>query len=181
MMPQAIAKAYLMNYPLGGAFNSRINLNLREEKGYTYGARTMFVGAEDSGEFMAYASVRSDVTADALTEFVNELTAYQATGMTDDELNFMRSSIAQGQALEYETPYQKAGFLRMIQRYQLDSNFTAEQDKIVNNISTQELNQLASQLLNIDDMVILVVGDKTSVEPSIKALGYQVETLTLAD
>nr|WP_282110928.1 pitrilysin family protein [Shewanella algicola] len=174
-------KAYLMNYPLGGAFNSRINLNLREDKGYTYGARTMFVGAEDSGEFMAYASVRSDVTADALTEFVNELTAYQAKGMTDDELNFMRNSIAQGQALEYETPYQKAGFLRMIQRYQLDNNFTAEQDNIVNNISTQELNQLASQLLNIDDMVILVVGDKTSVEPSIKALGYQVETVTLAE
>ncbi|MGI2168666.1 M16 family metallopeptidase [Shewanella sp. MF05960] len=173
-------KAYLMNYPLGGAFNSRINLNLREDKGYTYGARTMFVGAEDSGEFMAYASVRSDVTANALVEFVNEINAYQASGMSDDELNFMRSSIAQSQALEYETPYQKAGFLRMIQRYQLDKNFTQKQDEIVNNITTKELNQLASKLLNLDDMVMLVVGDKASIEPSLRALGYQVETVTLA-
>lgn len=173
-------KAYLMNYPLGGAFNSRINLNLREDKGYTYGARTTFVGAEDSGEFMAYASVRSDVTANALVEFVNEINAYQASGMTEAELNFMRSSIAQSQALEYETPYQKAGFLRMIQRYQLDKNFTQKQDEIVNNISAKELNQLASKLLNIGDMIMLVVGDKASVEPSLRALGYQVETVTLA-
>ncbi|GGQ14020.1 M16 family metallopeptidase [Shewanella litoralis] len=173
-------KAYLMNYPLGGAFNSRINLNLREDKGYTYGARTTFVGAEDSGEFMAYASVRSDVTANALVEFVNEINAYQASGMTEAELNFMRSSIAQSQALEYETPYQKAGFLRMIQRYQLDKNFTQKQDEIVNNISVKELNQLASKFLNIEDMIMLVVGDKASVEPSLRALGYQVETVTLA-
>jgi zinc protease len=101
--------------------------------------------------------------------------------MTDEESAFMRSSIAQSQALEYETPYQKAGFLRMIQRYQLAQNFTAEQDQIVNSISTDELNKLASKLLNINDMVMLVVGDKTTVEPQLKALGYQVEMVTLAD
>jgi zinc protease len=174
-------KAYLMNYPLGGAFNSRINLNLREDKGYTYGARTVFNGSEDSGEFMAYASVRSDVTADALVEFVKEIKTYQTEGMTENELRFMRNSIAQSQALEYETPYQKAGFLRMIQRYQLDQDFTLKQDEIVDRITLTQLNQLAAKLLNMDDMVFLVVGDKASVEPSLQALGYQVETVTLAD
>jgi zinc protease len=174
-------KAYLMNYPLGGAFNSRINLNLREDKGYTYGARTQFSGAEDSGQFIANASVRSDVTGLALAEFVKEINAYQASGMTDEESAFMRSSIAQSQALEYETPYQKAGFLRMIQRYQLDRNFTAQQDEIVKTISTDELNKLASKLLDINTMVMLVVGDKSIVEPQLKALGYQIEMVTLVD
>jgi zinc protease len=141
----------------------------------------VFNGSEDSGEFMAYASVRSDVTADALVEFVKEIKTYQTEGMTENELRFMRNSIAQSQALEYETPYQKAGFLRMIQRYQLDQDFTLKQDEIVDRITLTQLNQLAAKLLNMDDMVFLVVGDKASVEPSLQALGYQVETVTLAD
>lgn len=61
-----------MNYPLGGAFNSRINLNLREDKGYTYGARTRFTGGAEVGDFVASSNVRSDVTAKALIEFVKK-------------------------------------------------------------------------------------------------------------
>ncbi len=172
-------KSYLMNYPLGGAFNSRINLNLREDKGYTYGARSYFAGGSELGEFEATASVRSDVTAAALVEFAKEIKHYQAEGMTDAELSFMRDSISQSQALEYETPYQKAGFMRRIQRYDLDANFTQQQAKIINSITKDELNQLASKQLNFDQMVMLIVGDKAKIEDSIKALGYKVKTLEL--
>ncbi|WP_394129855.1 M16 family metallopeptidase [Shewanella maritima] len=167
-------KATLMNYPLGGAFNSRINLNLREDKGYTYGARSGFRGGKETGRFSAGASVRTDVTAESLTEFFNEISQFQANGMTDKELAFMRSSISQGQALKYETPYQKAGFLRMIQRYNLADNFTETQQNIIQNVELDELNQLASQLLKLDDMVILVVGDAATVEDKLKSLNYPV-------
>ncbi|MCG9697253.1 pitrilysin family protein [Shewanella sp. Isolate11] len=172
-------KSYLMNYPLGGAFNSRINLNLREDKGYTYGARSYFVGGSELGEFEATASVRSDVTAPALVEFAKEIKAYQAQGMSDAELSFMRDSISQGQALDYETPYQKAGFMRRIQRFNLDADFTQQQAKIINSVAKDELNQLASKELNFDQMVILIVGDKAKIESSIKALGYKIKTLEL--
>ena len=172
-------KAYLMNYPLGGAFNSRINLNLREDKGYTYGARSAFHGGTEVGQFMASASVRSDVTAKALSEFINEIKHYQQAGMTEEELAFMRSSISQGEALDYETPYQKAGFMRMIQRYQLDKDFTEQQANIINTISTAELNEMAKSLLDINKMVMVVVGDKASIEAELSSLGYPVKTLSL--
>ncbi|RYV02746.1 peptidase M16 [Shewanella sp. OPT22] len=170
-------KASLMNYPLGGAFNSRINLNLREDKGYTYGARSGFSGGVEAGSFTASASVRTDVTAESVQEFIKEIVKYQKSGMTDAELDFMRKSITQGQALDYETPYQKAGFMRTIQRYKLADDFTEKQAQIIESISKDDLNKLASKLLNIDDMIILVVGDKEKIEPKLKKLGYPIMTL----
>ena len=172
-------KAYLMNYPLGGAFNSRINLNLREDKGYTYGARSGFSGGVETGKFTASANVRTDVTAPAVREFIKEIVNYQKSGITDSELDFMRKSITQGQALDYETPYQKAGFMRTIQRYHLADDFTTQQSKIIQSISKVELNKLASKLLNVDDMVILVVGDKKVIEPQLKKLGYTIVQLKM--
>ncbi|NRB23748.1 pitrilysin family protein [Shewanella sp.] len=172
-------KSYLMNYPLGGAFNSRINLNLREDKGYTYGARSFFAGGKELGVYLAQASVRSDVTSEALVEFAKEIKAYRQSGMTDEELAFMRASISQGKALDYETPYQKAGFMRRIQRYQLDDNYTEKQTEITQSISKDELNKLARKQLDLHKMIVLIVGDKASIEADIKALGYPVEDLEL--
>ncbi|QYJ88869.1 M16 family metallopeptidase [Shewanella halotolerans] len=172
-------KSYLMNYPLGGAFNSRINLNLREDKGYTYGARSYFSGGSELGLFEASASVRSDVTAQALTEFAKEINAYQAEGMTDKELAFLRSSISQGQALDYETPYQKAGFMRKIQRYKLAADYTQQQADIIKAVGKDELNQLAKEKLNLDKMIVLIVGDRAKIEQEINALGYRVKNLQL--
>ncbi|QSX29081.1 insulinase family protein [Shewanella cyperi] len=172
-------KSFLMNYPLGGAFNSRINLNLREDKGYTYGARSFFSGGVETGKFMATASVRTDVTAEAIKEFVKEIGQYREQGIRGDELAFMRNSVSQGQALDYETPFQKAGFMRMIQRYGLKDDFTVRQGEITDSISAAELNQLAAKQLDLGQMVILVVGDKARIEASLKALGYPVEPLVL--
>ncbi|MBB1269182.1 pitrilysin family protein [Shewanella sp. SR44-3] len=170
-------KAYLMNYPLGGAFNSRINLNLREDKGYTYGARSQFSGDDKTGQFLASASVRTDVTGLALIEFIKEIKAYQAQGMTAAERDFMQNSIAQSQALDYETPYQKAGFVRMIQRYDLADDFTAKQDAIIKSVSLNELNKLAQSQLVLDNMTILIVGDKAALTEQLKDIGYPIQLM----
>ncbi|WP_394388275.1 M16 family metallopeptidase [Shewanella woodyi] len=172
-------KSYLMNYPLGGAFNSRINLNLREDKGYTYGARSFFSGGIELGMFEAKASVRTDVTAPSLVEFAKEINRYQANGMTDKELAFMKASISQSKALDYETPYQKAGFMRRIQRYGLDVNFTDKQTEITKNVTKSELNQLAKEQLKLEKMILVIVGDRAKIEADIKALGYPVSILEL--
>lgn len=172
-------KAYLMNYPLGGAFNSRINLNLREDKGYTYGARSGFSGGEETGYFKASASVRTNVTTEAIQEFLAEITRYQSAGMTAGELHFLKSSVSQSQALDYETPYQKAGFLRMLQKYQLSPQYTEEQSEIIDNLELSELNKLAQKHMDLEQMVILVVGDKKVIEPNLKNLGYDLVQLEL--
>ena len=91
----------------------------------------------------------------------------------------MRASISQGKALDYETPYQKAGFIRMIQKYGLSDDFTARQDEIINQTSLGKLNELAKEWLDPASMQILVVGDKNLIEPGIEAMGYSVINLPL--
>jgi zinc protease len=172
-------KAGLMNFNLGGAFNSRINLNLREDKGYTYGARGGFNASKYNGEYRAGASVRADVTDKSFVEFEKELRAYQESGMTNDELAFMRNAVGQRDARSYETPNQKLRFLGDILGYDLPADFTEEQALIIKNTGLPELNALAKKHLDIDTMAKLVVGDAGTLQPQFEALGYKVEIVDL--
>lgn len=167
-------KAYLMNFPLGGAFNSRINLNLREDKGYTYGARSYFYGDKFSGAYTASAEVRADVTDKSIVEFINEIQRYADKGITDEELAFMRNAINQKDALKYETPSRKLGFLAQILEHDLTADFVKKRNGIVANISKEEINALAKKHLNLSEMLMVVVGDAKTLKPQLEALGYQV-------
>ena len=170
-------RSQLMNYVLGSAFSSRINLNLREDKGYTYGARSFFSSAEIPGPFTASASVRMDSTADSVVQFVNEIVNYRDNGITDEELQFTRSAIGQSDALNYETPGQKAGFLGRMLRYDLPADFVKQQSAIINSISKDEIDALARERLPFERMSLLVVGDMSVVGESLAALGYPMVTL----
>ncbi len=170
-------RSNLMNFPLGRAFNSRINLNLREDKGYTYGARSYFVGDDLAGAFRAQAGVRTDATADSIIQFVNEIKEYAENGITDQELAFTRSAIGQSEALDYETPFDKIGFLSPILTYDLPDNFVEEQKAILANIEKKEINALATKWLNTNDMIIVVMGDKAVIQDSVAALGYPIVEL----
>jgi zinc protease len=170
-------KTYLMNFPLGGAFNSRINLNLREDKGWTYGARSYFSGGDDPGPFTASAGVKAVATDSSVVEFMKEIRNYKENGITGDELSFMRSSISQRDARSYETPWQKAGFLRRIIHYDLDASFVDEHTEIINTITKEEINALAKKYLQDDKMYIMVVGDGASVRPKLEKLGYEIVEL----
>ena len=170
-------KSTLMNYTLGGAFNSRINLNLREDKGYTYGARSFFNSNDQPGPFTASAGVRSNVTDSAVHEFIKELTNFRKKGISADELSFLKKSIGQRDARNYEAPWQKTGFLRRILHYNLDKSFVDEQSKIINNISKKEIDNLAQKHLPVDKMNILVVGDKATIKPGLARLGYEIVEL----
>jgi zinc protease len=172
-------KANLMNFALGGTFNSRINLNLREDKGYTYGARSRFWGDKTSGGFTASAAVRADSTAASITEFTNELNNYAQNGVTDEELMFMRKAINQKDALKYETPNAKLGFLAQILEFDLEPNFVKERNKIVSTISKEEINALAKKHLNAKDMIYLVVGDAKTLRPELEKLGMKVVDYSL--
>lgn len=167
-------RAGLMNYTLGGAFNSRINLNLREDKGYTYGARSGFSGQETRGVYRAAAGVRADSTAASITEFVKEISGFQRDGITDEELTFTKSAIGQRDARAYETPSQKLGFLSRMMTYNLKPSFVDEQSKILQAMTKADMDALATKHLDVDEMIMVVVGDKAKHQSEIKALGYPV-------
>lgn len=167
-------RAGIMNYPLGGAFNSRINLNLREDKGYTYGARSFFNGDEKAGWYRAGAAVRADATAASIVEFVNEISEYHDAGITEEELTFTKSAIGQSDARAYETPRQKLGFLSRMATYDLEPSFVDEQSDILQGMTKAEIDALADQHLNLDEMIMVVVGDKAKLNDEIVELGYDV-------
>lgn len=170
-------KVGLMNYNLGGAFNSRINLNLREDKGWTYGARSGFSADQYDGSFVASAGVKASATDSSVVEFMKEITKYYTSGITADELAFMKSSIGQSDARRYETNGQKAGFLSRILEYNLKSDFVATQTNILNSIKESEIDALAKKYLDVNKMVILVVGDKATTLPGLQKLGYEIVEL----
>jgi len=167
-------KATLMNFPLGGMFNSRINLNLREDKGYTYGARSGFSGGKDLGEFSAGADVAAEHTVASIEQFIAELTRYQLDGMNEQELQMMKRSITQRDALRYETPDSKAGFLIQLLNYDLSGDYREKQTQIINQIGIRELNKLAQQWLDPNSMDILVVGDAKNLQQSLQSLGREI-------
>ena len=170
-------RSSLMNFALGGAFNSRINLNLREDKGYSYGARSGFSGNAEWGTYTASAGVRTDATGDSIVQFEDEIRKYAESGISEPELSFTRKSIGQRDARQFETPGQKLGFLSRILVYDLDESFVKEQNEILASIGAEELNELATKHLTMDDMIIVVVGDKAVILPQLEELGYEIVEL----
>jgi zinc protease len=171
--------ATLTNFALGGAFNSRINLNLREDKGWTYGARTGFSGDKYTGSFAFSSGIRANATDSALVEVIKELKEFTTGGITADEIQFMKSALGQRDALLYETGFQKANFVGRILEYDLPSNFVDRQSKILQNLTKAQVDQSSRKWINTDKMNILLVGDKQAILPGLQKFGYEIIELDL--
>jgi len=150
---------------------------LREDKGWTYGARSNFSGTDVPGTYTVSAGVKGNATDSSVVEIMKEITAFAKDGMTQDELSFSRNNAVQSEALKYEAPFQKAFFLRRIVDYNLKPTFVSDQLNILKTVKREDLNTLAKQLLPVNGMAILVVGDKKKVLPGLQKLGYEVVEL----
>lgn len=136
-------RSYLTNYPLGGAFNSRINLNLREDKGWTYGARSGFDANKYTGTFTFSSGIRANATDSALIEVMRELKEYSTAGVKPEEISFMVNSIGQSDARNYETGMQKAGFISRILEYNLPADFVKQQSEIRKTITKNDMDVIS--------------------------------------
>ena len=170
-------KSMLMNYALGGDFNSRLNLNLREDKGWTYGARSSFSADEYSGDFEFSSGIRADATDSALIEVMQELNNYRTNGITEAELKFMKNSLGQRDARAYETGIQKAGFIGRILDYNLPANYVDQQNKILAKLTKADVDAVVKKMLDPSKMNILLVGDKAKIYDGVKKLGYEIVEL----
>jgi len=170
-------KSSILNFPFGASFNGRINLLLREKRGFTYGARGSFNGGQWDGTFVMNAGVRANATDSAVVDFMSELKKYAEGGMTAEELSFTKSSLGQSDALKYEAPFQKAIFLKRLLDYNLDGNYVKQQSEILQNITLAELNALAKKKYNYNNVNILIVGDKETYLEKVKKLGYDVKVV----
>jgi zinc protease len=167
-------RANLMNYPLGGSFNSILNYNLRETKGWTYGARSGFSGNKYTGAFTFSSGIRADATDSALHDIMRDLKAYAENGVKEEDLAFTKKAIGQRDALQYETGIQKANFISRILEYGLPKDFVEKQNKILGSMTKQEVDALAKKWIDADRMNILLVGDKAKILPGLKKFGYDI-------
>lgn len=171
-------RTYVMNFPLGGSFNSRVNLNLREDKGWTYGAFSALGGTRHIGPYTAQAGVKKEATDSALVEFIREFNDYAAKGVTEEELLFTKNSIGQQDALKFEAGYQKTGFLSRILTYGLDRDFTKKQNAILQSMTKAEVDALAKKHVDVSKMAVVVVGDKATIHDGLSKLPYTIEVVS---
>lgn len=160
-------KSQIANFAFGGAFNSRLNLNLREDKGYTYGIRSSFSGNKFNGTFLISSSVKRPATVLSLAEITKEFNNYVQNGITDKELEFTKQSMLNVEALRYESPWQKAGFLANIARYNLPKDYVAQQNQILKSITKEELNAHIKKVYDPNKLTTVIVGDKAYIEAAL--------------
>jgi zinc protease len=146
-------------------------MNLREDKGYTYGARSFTWERKGPAAFTMGARVQTEVTAEALVEFVAELEAIAGGRPIEaDELEFAKGSILGGYYREFETVGQLAGAVTEQVVYGLpDDNFARYPEK-VREVDLDTVNRAAASHFNPDDIAIIVVGDLAKIEDPIRAL-----------
>jgi zinc protease len=172
----------VMNTMLGGQFTSRVNMNLREEKGYTYGARTAFDYRRSAGPFMATAGVQTAVTKESVFEFMKELRGIRGERpVTAAELEFSKQAIIRGFPRTFETPEQMANRLTDIVLYNLPDDYFNNYITRVRAVSVADVNRVANRYLDPSKMAILVVGDRKVIEPGLRSLTDVGQTITFVD
>jgi zinc protease len=159
----------VLNTILGGSFTSRLNQNLREDKGYSYGASSAFDMRLSAGPFLAAAGVQSDKTAPAIQEFFNELNNI-VKPIPDEELNKAKNYVALGFPGEFETTGDLARKLEDLIVYKLPEDTYAKFVSSVTSITAGDLQRLAARYIQPDKMAVVVVGDRKSIEGPIRLL-----------
>ena len=165
----------VMNDILGGLFSSRINLNLREVHGYTYGAFTGFQFRRGPGPFMVGSMIRADATAPAITEVFKELDKMRTTEPTADEMNMAKESYVRGLTAIFETTQQTSGTMANLFVYDLPLNYYSELPKKIEAVTAADVQKMAETYLHPDKMVIVIAGDKSKIESDVRALNMKTE------
>ena len=162
----------VMNTILGGQFSSRINLNLRESKGYTYGARSSFAMQKEAGPFVASAAVKTSVTDSSVIEFMKELRGIRDADVTQKEFEFAVNSIVRRQPQGFETPGQIAGQLMSLVLYDLPDDYFNTSIQNIEKVTVKDVRRVAQKYLDPKAMNIVIVGDVATIKDGLEKLGY---------
>ncbi|HVF44935.1 MAG TPA: insulinase family protein [Pyrinomonadaceae bacterium] len=173
---------FVMNRILGGASSARINLNLREDKGYTYGAQSAFSFRRGAGPFTAAAPVQGFSTKESVMEFMKEIRGIRGEiPVTPAELEGAKQSIVRGFPRNFETPDQIAGNLELIVTYDLPDTYFNSYIERVQAVTLEDINRVANRYLQPDRMAVVIVGDRRAIEQPLRTLDEIGERINLVD
>ena len=161
----------VLNIILGGQFVSRINMNLREDKGYTYGARTSFDFRLGPGPFVLNASVQSEVTVDAILEALDELQAIRGRRpVTAAELHAGRAALTRGYPRNFETAEQISRGAAQLALYDLPDDYFSTFTLKVLAVDETAVTRVAEQYIDPSQLLTLIVGDREKLAPTLPRL-----------
>lgn len=162
-----------MNDVLGGSFTSRVNMNLREEKHWSYGARTMMLSARGQQPFLAYAPVQTDKTKESIQEILNEFNGILTTEpVTKEELQKVQNNLVLSLPGSWETNRAILNSLQEIITYDLPKDYYQTYPQKVNNLSLDQLQKAAKKVLHPNNVTWIIVGDKDKIMEGLKTLGF---------
>ena len=162
-----------MNNVLGGMFTARVNMNLREDKHWSYGAQTVFVGARGQRPFLTLAPVQTDKTKESMAEVQKELKQILADKpVTKEEFEKVQKNAVLELAGSWETNGAIMGSLANMVRYGYSDDYYQTYAKKVNGLSYDEVKDAAKKALHPDNLVWIIVGDKEKVEKGIRELNF---------
>jgi zinc protease len=162
--------ASVMNDILGGLFSSRINLNLREAHGYTYGAFSTFLFRRGTGPFVVGSMIRTDVTAPAVKEVFNELQKMRQAPVSAEELAMAKEANVRGLTAQFETTSHTASTMSNLFVYGLPLDYYRTLPAKIEAVTAAEVHRMAEKYLSPEKMVVVVAGDRAKIEPELKKL-----------
>lgn len=164
--------AQIMNYRLGGGgFASQLTQELREGKGYTYGVRSSFNGTTIPGPFLISTGVRTNVTYEA-ADLITELLENYPDNFNSRDLEVTKGYMTKSTARKFETLGSKLDMLRNIAIYNWDRNYVKQQEKVVQDITLDDIKELAENYIDPNNMYYLIVGDAATQLERMKQLGF---------
>jgi zinc protease len=171
----------LMNVTLGGSFSSRINMNLREKNGYTYGASSQFTFRKAAGPFQIGSGVRTGVTGPAIGEIFNELRGLMSNPVSEDELRRAKDSLSNSLPGAFETNGNAIGNFANVFTYSLPIDYYSRYAEQVAAVTTAQTADVARRYVDPAKMVVVAVGDLEKIEPELKKLGLGVTEVRQPD
>ncbi|HEY7210074.1 MAG TPA: pitrilysin family protein, partial [Bryobacteraceae bacterium] len=164
------AAVTVMNNVLGGMFSSRINMNLREKHGYTYGAISRFAFFRGVGPFYAYAQVRTDVTAPAAGELLKELNRIRTDPPTPDELKLAREGELRSLPGHFETAASTSSLISDLFTYNLPDDYYRTLPGKYEALTPAQIEETAKDDVHPDNLILVTVGDRAKIQPGLEKL-----------
>ncbi|MEM1026382.1 MAG: pitrilysin family protein [Myxococcota bacterium] len=167
-VPLAIA-----NEVFGGSFSSRLNLNLREDKGYTYGASSQAIFRRGVGAFVAYAAVRADVSGAALAEMFAEMAQMTSRAPGEDEIRLSKNGVVRTLTGQFQTAGQVSGAAAGLFVQSLPTDYFAQLGPRYDRSPSNQIRSAGTRFIDGERMVVLLVGDAASVQPQVELAGFE--------
>ena len=177
---QGVEPLELANEVIGAGFLSRLNLDLREDKGWTYGIRSSLTGVTGPRALTVFTPVQSDRTADSIRLILEQMEAFAAggRGVEESELQRVTEGNVRGLPNRYQTNSQVLSALLANQQFGRPDNYQALLPTIYRNIGAAEIDAAAREYLAPDKLAIIVVGDRSQIDDQLQALGMEIEYLS---